>query len=175
MSGCSSVGRQPSMRSSFDARLDALLDVADRFEVLVELDVVAPADLRLEALRVLPHLVENAAIELAARAVADEAIERARRIDLLGRRLGRRRPTTGSSRRSSTGRPRAAARSARCRARGSAPAVRPPICEAMTWSIDVPDADLARIEADGRAGQHVHAAEVRARRDRRRLVDRGPG
>ena len=43
--------------------LDALLDVADRLEVLAELAVVVAADLRRQALRVLAHGVEDAAIE----------------------------------------------------------------------------------------------------------------
>ena len=50
-------------------------------------------------------------------------------------------------------------------------AVRPPICDGDDLIHRRADADLVRIEADRRARQHVHAAEVRAGRDGRRLVE----
>ena len=131
--------RPPAFEALFlRGALDALLDVADRFEVLVQLDVVAAADLRLQALRVLPHLVEDAAVERAARAVADQAVEGARRDRSPWSPAWSARPTTGSSRRSSTGRLRAAARSARCRAPGWGSPSGCRSATAMTWSIDVP-------------------------------------
>ncbi len=76
MSGCESVGRQPSMRSSFEARSIrfSMSRIDSRYSA--QLDVVAAADLRPEALRVLPHGVEDAAVERAAGPVADESIER---------------------------------------------------------------------------------------------------
>ena len=149
--------------------LDPLLDVADALEVLVQLVVVVAADARLEARRFRLHRVEDAAIEGAAGAVADEAIEGARRVDLLGRRLARRDP-----------------RQAR------AVDHREPVLEPQLVGLDaeheardrglVADgvgddlihrragADHVGIEADRRAREQVHAAEVRAGRDERRLA-----
>ena len=92
MSGCASVGRQPSSRSSLRRPLDPLLDVANALEVLAQLVAVVRADARPEALRLLPHRVEDAAVERPAGPVADQAIERPRGIDLLGGRLRGRDP-----------------------------------------------------------------------------------
>ena len=151
------------MRSSFDARSMRFSMSRIDSKYLAQLQVVVLADLRPQALRLLAHFVEDAAIERAAGAVPDQSIECPRRIDLLGRGLGRRNP-------------------------GEARAVdhRHAIFKAQFVRLDAQDeardrraaadlrgnhlihrradADLFRIEADRRTRQDVHPSEVRAGR-----------
>ena len=72
MLGLSRVGRQPSMRSCLRRGIDALLDVAHRFEIFVELLTVAAADLGLQVVRLLQHRIQDAAVEFAALAIAHQ-------------------------------------------------------------------------------------------------------
>ena len=85
--------RPPAFEPLFLRRsLDPLLDVADGLEVLAQLALSPRADLRLEALRVLPHRVENAAIERRPVPSPTRRSNARDGIDLLRRRLGRRDP-----------------------------------------------------------------------------------
>ena len=75
---------------SFAARIarDALLDLADAGEILVELGPVAGADLPAQAGGLLADAVEDALVALAA-AVVEEAVEGERGVDLHRHRRGR--------------------------------------------------------------------------------------
>ncbi len=169
MSGCGQR-RPPALDALFLRRaLDALLDVADRFEVFAQLEVVAPADLRPEALRVLPHFVEDAAVERAARAVAHQAVERPRGIELLGRGLGRRDPRQARAvnHRQAVFEAQLVRLDAQHETRDRRPA---PDLRGDDLVHRRADANLLRIEADRRPRQDVHAPEMRARRRGRGLV-----
>src|SRR5262245_64000204 len=70
----------------------AFLDVADGFEVFVQLLAIAVADLRPERARLREDGVEDAAVELTALAIAKQLVEEARRIDFFGGGFSRRHP-----------------------------------------------------------------------------------
>ena len=150
--------------------LDPLLDVADALEVLVQLVVIVAADPRLEARRFRLHRVEDAAIEGAAGAVADEAIEGARRVDLLGRRLARRDPRQARAvdHRQPVLEPQLVGLDAEHEARDRG-LVADGVGDDLIHRRAGPD--HVGIEADRRAREQVHAAEVRAGRDERRLAE----
>ena len=107
------------------------------------------------------HLVEDAAVEPTAGAVADEPVKRARRIDFLGRGSGRGSPrqTRPVNHREAVLQTQFIGLDTEHEARDSRAAAE--VCGEHLIHRGA-DADLAGIEADGRAGQHVHPAEVRA-------------
>ena len=89
-------GGTPAFEALFlGGAFNALLDVAHRLQVFVELLLVAAGDLRLQITALLQDGVQDAAIELPAFAVADELIEGARGVDLFGGGLGGRGPRNG--------------------------------------------------------------------------------
>ena len=92
MLGFASVGRQPSSRSSFAAR-------SIRFSISRTDSRYSSSFLRSPVLIFgcrscvsCKHRVQDAAVQFASLAVAHQLVEDARRVDLLGRRLGGRRP-----------------------------------------------------------------------------------
>ena len=111
----------------------------------------------LQALRVLPDLVEDAPVDLTAAAVPDQTIEHARGIQLLGRGLGRRDPRHARAvdHRQAVLEAQLVRLDAEHQARNRGAA-------ADSGGDDLihrrADPDLVRIEADRGARQHVHAA-----------------
>ena len=91
MFGLSSVGRQPCSSPFLPALLDALLDVADRVEILVELALVGRADVAAQVVGVGQHGVEHALVA-ALHFVLEQPVEGERRIQFQRRRRGRRAP-----------------------------------------------------------------------------------
>lgn len=78
--------------ADFFGELDALLDLAHGGQILVELLLVATAELRFEAAGVFEHEVEDAFVALAAAAVVKELVEGLLREDFLRRGRGGRAP-----------------------------------------------------------------------------------
>ncbi len=163
------VGRQPSRRSSLLAR--SIRFSMSRMPSKYSFSLwwssrltrgLRPADSRL-------HRVEDAAIEGPAGAVADEAIEGARRVDLLGRRLARRDPRQARAvdHRQPVFEPQLVGLDAEHEARDRG-LVADGVGDDLIHRRAGPD--HVGIEADRRAREQVHAAEVRAGRDERRLV-----
>ena len=149
--------------------VDALFDIAHRFQIFVELLAVVGGDLRLQVVGLLKHRVQNAAVELAAFAVAHQLVEGARGIDFLGGRFGGGGPRNGGA-----------------VEHGEA------VFQAKLVGLDAEreaghhglmaellghdlihggaDANVVGVEAHLDAGEHVHAAQVGAGGDERGLV-----
>ena len=154
--------RAPAFESLFfGGMVDALLDVADGFQIFIQLLAVAGADLGPERARFGEHGVENAAVKLAAFAVADQLVEGARRIDFLGGGFGRRHPrdVRAVNHREAVFQPQLVRLDPQRQTRHGgliADALRQHLVKRR------PYADLFRVQADRRAGEQIHSAQVRA-------------
>src|SRR5215468_7217209 len=149
--------------------VNALYDVADGFEIFVQLLAVAGADPWAKRARFSKDGVENAAIKLTAFAVADQLIEGARRIDLFGGRLGRRLPrdVRAVNHREAVFQTQLVRLDAQRQTRRGgliADALRQHLVKRR------PDANLFRIQAHRSAGEQIHSAQVRACGNERLLM-----
>src|SRR5262245_24801844 len=149
--------------------VNAFLDVADGFEIFIQLLAIAVADLRPERARLSEDGVEDAAIELTALAIAKQLVEEARRIDFFGGGFGRRHPrdVRTVNHREAVFQPQLVRLdSQRQTRRGGS------IADALRQHLIKrgPYTDLFRVQTDRRAGEQIHSAQVRAGGNKRLLM-----